>query len=110
MAQTRMKGRWEEQAKWKRLGAGRGGPVPRSLNPNPGPFGTLGDRRREPIPTHLSVQLAELRRPKTSPLPGSPGSEARWIRGGRWKRPSGSPGMPRRGLSGVWRDNIGLAL
>lgn len=60
----------------------------------------------ERLPTHLHIQVAHP--DATGPLPGRPGSEARWIRGGRWKRPSGSPGTPRRGLSGVCRANTGL--
>lgn len=43
-------------------------------------------------------------------LQGRPGSEARWILGGRWKRLSGSPGPLRRGLSGVWGDRVGFTL
>lgn len=69
-----------------------------------GPSGTLGVQGREAAP-HLHVQVAHRH---DGLLPGRPGSEARWIRGGRWKRPSGSPGMPRRGLSGVCRANTGL--
>lgn len=71
----------------------------------PGASGTLGAQGRGAAP-HLHVQVAH---PDTTGLlPGRPGSEARWIRGGRWKRPSGSPGMTRRGLSGVCRANTGL--
>lgn len=59
---------------------------------------------------NLSLHVSRFRRPhplshRIFLLPGKPGSEARWIRGGRWKRPSGSAGPLRRGLSGVWRDN-----
>lgn len=54
MGQTRTKGRRKEQGKWKRRGAGSGGPVPRPLSPNPGPSGTLGGRRRAHPYTSLS--------------------------------------------------------
>ena len=57
----------------------------------------LVSRSRRPHPLSHRIFL----------LPGKPGSEARWSRGGRWKRPSGSAGPLRRGLSGVWRDNTG---
>lgn len=95
----------------QRGGAGRGGPgsVPRPLSPQPWSIqDTVGGGQRGA--SHCT-SLSPGGPPSTyqdALLPGRPGSEARWIRGGRWNRPSGSPGMPRRGLSGVWTGNIGL--
>lgn len=87
---------------------GGAGTVPRPQSPQPQPtWDTAGERSPS---GHVSKsRWPHPPRHRTFLLPGKPGSEARWIRGGRWKRPSGSAGMPRRGLSGVWRDSTGYS-